>query len=270
MIQRPQPGQLARLAPVIGRVTSDPALDIVKLGNELQPFIGNGMRIGLIDIMQLAPRVRPTGDRRYQPPLTVGCMPRMDRSCIKAATVNLCPSNAQGPSRRGALRQWARDPPQTAAQQKRDYSRPERRSLSRLWRHRTCPARDTNPRWQGRMDEQIGAPASAFDTYALRPATASDHAREATDTLGPSGPSNAELPGRGGGKSRMVHRSRLASLTRSEHNTLRCHRRRPSSAPGLRDAPAPGVALTTPCSRARPRKAWPSSKRCLSSIRKSV
>lgn len=44
------------------------------------------------------------------------------------------------------------------------------------------------------MGEQIGVPASAFDTYAVRPATASVHAREAGDALGLRGPANADLP----------------------------------------------------------------------------
>ena len=44
------------------------------------------------------------------------------------------------------------------------------------------------------MGEQIGAAASAFDGYAVRPATASVHAREAEGALGLRQPTNADLP----------------------------------------------------------------------------
>lgn len=44
------------------------------------------------------------------------------------------------------------------------------------------------------MAEQIDVPAWAFDNYALRPATASVHAREVGDALGLRGPTNADLP----------------------------------------------------------------------------
>jgi len=44
------------------------------------------------------------------------------------------------------------------------------------------------------MAEQIGVSASAFDTYAARPATASVHAREAEAALGLRSPANADLP----------------------------------------------------------------------------
>ena len=44
------------------------------------------------------------------------------------------------------------------------------------------------------MGEQIDVSASAFDTYAVRPATASVHAREVGDALGLRGPTNADLP----------------------------------------------------------------------------
>ena len=42
--------------------------------------------------------------------------------------------------------------------------------------------------------EQIDVSASAFDTYAARPATASVHARQAGGALGLRGPTNADLP----------------------------------------------------------------------------
>jgi len=44
------------------------------------------------------------------------------------------------------------------------------------------------------MGEQIGVPTSALDGYAVRPATASDHAREAEAALGLRPPANADLP----------------------------------------------------------------------------
>jgi len=44
------------------------------------------------------------------------------------------------------------------------------------------------------MGEQIGVAASAFDGYAARPATASDHARDAEAALGLRPPANADLP----------------------------------------------------------------------------
>ena len=44
------------------------------------------------------------------------------------------------------------------------------------------------------MREQIGVAASAFDGYAARPATASDHARDAEAALGLRTPANADLP----------------------------------------------------------------------------
>ncbi|MDX3911851.1 MAG: DUF4158 domain-containing protein, partial [Sphingobium sp.] len=44
------------------------------------------------------------------------------------------------------------------------------------------------------MAEQIDVSASAFDTYAARPATASVHARQVGGALGLRGPTNADLP----------------------------------------------------------------------------
>lgn len=70
-IQHSQPRQLPSLPAVIVRITGDAALDIVKLADGLQPFGGDGMRVGPVDITQLAPCTRPAGNRRYEPRLTV-------------------------------------------------------------------------------------------------------------------------------------------------------------------------------------------------------
>ncbi|MEP6866923.1 MAG: DUF4158 domain-containing protein [Novosphingobium sp.] len=126
------------------------------------------------------------------------------------------------------------------------------------------------------MAEQIDVSASAFDTYAARPATASVHARQAGGALGLRGPTNADLPllieagtkaawstGRGlpivvG----IMEALRASSITLPSPSVI--------ERAGMRDAPALGNALTTRCSRAYPSRAWPSSTPRWPSIRKPV
>ncbi|WP_327754347.1 Tn3 family transposase (plasmid) [Sphingobium sp. SJ10-10] len=64
------------------------------------------------------------------------------------------------------------------------------------------------------MGEQIDVSASAFDTYAVRPATASVHAREVGDALGLRGPTNADLP-----SPSVIERAGIAGRARARQRT---------------------------------------------------
>lgn len=115
------------------------------------------------------------------------------------------------------------------------------------------------------MAEQIDVPAWAFDNYALRPATASVHAREVGDALGLRGPTNADLPlliEAGAKAAWSTDRglpivSGIMEVLRADGITL------PSQSvierAGIAGRAALGNALTTHCSRTCLSKAWPNS-----------